>query len=156
MDTTSNEKGYYFGLNYELSLRQHTMLYQLMPSMFSHCEQIGATPESSLDGLKWTCSNANIGHVQCAAPKQMFIVLNAKAKHGFIKSKLTCLPDRHTASIVTSANDSFVPKITFLGTGAAAPSRLRSCSSIYVQCNVEFNGLLIDAGEGCLGQVSYL
>jgi len=45
--------------------------------------------------------------------------------------------------------------VTFLGTGAAAPSALRSCSAIYAQLSPgpSPEGVLIDCGEGALGKL---
>ena len=50
------------------------------------------------------------------------------------------------------------PHVLFLGTGAAAPSKLRSCSALYVslgggQGAGACRGLLLDAGEGALGKL---
>ena len=46
------------------------------------------------------------------------------------------------------------PEITFLGTGSAAPSKLRNSSGIYLNMKNSFYGnLLIDVGEGTYGQL---
>lgn len=49
-----------------------------------------------------------------------------------------------------------VPTVIFLGTGAAAPSKLRNCSGILVMFPTvadPFRCILVDAGEGTLGQI---
>ena len=42
--------------------------------------------------------------------------------------------------------------VSFLGTGCAVPSKYRAPASIHLHC-FERGGVLIDAGEGCLGQL---
>jgi ribonuclease Z len=46
-------------------------------------------------------------------------------------------------------------QVIFLGTGAAVPSKYRNVSSTYVQfgSGERFHGVLLDAGEGTLGQL---
>ena len=54
----------------------------------------------------------------------------------------------------TSTSRSVSPEITFLGTGSAAPSKLRNSSGIYLNMKNSFHGnLLIDVGEGTYGQL---
>lgn len=43
-------------------------------------------------------------------------------------------------------------EVVVLGTGAAAPSRYRGCSAVYVNL-FERGGILVDCGEGALGQL---
>ncbi|ETW01213.1 hypothetical protein H310_06802 [Aphanomyces invadans] len=47
---------------------------------------------------------------------------------------------------------SYAPKLTFLGTGSAAPSKLRNSSAIYLE-ETASTGMLIDCGEGTFGQL---
>ena len=52
-------------------------------------------------------------------------------------------------------------KITFLGTGSAAPSKHRNSSAVFIQVpcadlSVGYTSVLLDAGEGCAAQLSML
>lgn len=44
-------------------------------------------------------------------------------------------------------------EIVFLGTGSAIPSKHRNVSAIYLQCRADGSGMLMDAGEGTVGQL---
>jgi ribonuclease BN (tRNA processing enzyme) len=51
------------------------------------------------------------------------------------------------------------PRITFLGTGAAAPSKLRSCSGLLIDGREDGDGgcsrIMLDCGEGCVPRLSW-
>lgn len=47
------------------------------------------------------------------------------------------------------------PRLYFLGTGAALPSKYRNVTSIYLGIPT-YGGLLLDAGEGSFGQLARL
>lgn len=44
-------------------------------------------------------------------------------------------------------------EVVFLGTGAALPSKYRNVTGIYINCFAR-GGLLLDCGEGSLGQLT--
>jgi hypothetical protein len=44
-------------------------------------------------------------------------------------------------------------QITFLGTGSAIPSKYRNVTGIHVQLRADGRGMLLDVGEGSLGQI---
>ena len=44
-------------------------------------------------------------------------------------------------------------QILFLGTGAAAPSKYRNVSGLYLSTTMENDGMIMDCGEGTLGQL---
>ena len=51
------------------------------------------------------------------------------------------------------------PRVTLLGTGAAAPSKNRNCTGIYVQLphpDCPHRGVMVDGGEECFGQLCRL
>ena len=47
-----------------------------------------------------------------------------------------------------------MPRIVFFGTGSAAPSKLRNSSAIHLSVP-GFGGVLLDAGEGTIGQMNH-
>ena len=46
--------------------------------------------------------------------------------------------------------------VTFLGTGAAAPSKQRNCTGILLQDNHASSAMLLDCGEGTVGTLQRL
>ena len=57
-------------------------------------------------------------------------------------------------AILVRGGDNVV--VSFLGTGSAAPSKHRNTSAIHLQVNERGAGLMLDCGEGTLGQMKRL
>ncbi|KAJ1559218.1 hypothetical protein HK405_011550, partial [Cladochytrium tenue] len=66
-----------------------------------------------------------------------------------VRARVAELPVPPAATAADPAAD---PRITLLGTGAALPSRYRNVSSTLVDVP-GYGGILLDAGEGTLGQL---
>lgn len=67
------------------------------------------------------------------------------------RNKWTCIHDCDAEKIIQKAGRESL-EVTFLGTGAAVPSKYRNVTSLYLNL-FSGGGMLLDAGEGTLGQM---
>jgi ribonuclease BN (tRNA processing enzyme) len=65
----------------------------------------------------------------------------------------TVLKTLHERQRSLPVSSTLTPEVTFLGTGAAAPSKYRSSSGVDITLPQSDTRILIDCGEGTLGQL---
>lgn len=142
----------FYGVNFTAGMKQLLKLNAEMPQNFPLSDQLSNLPKIQTNGLILSSTQDLI--VRCATPRLEYCVL------GYKTPRTSCLGgylDHSTATFnVPKVSDVALslPAALFLGTGSAAPSRLRSSSGIYLRLSENFDhGVLLDAGEGCFGQL---
>jgi ribonuclease BN (tRNA processing enzyme) len=140
----------------------------------------GATLEASMDAPSSTTAHDGMNRAAAAALRASMLTAGragSLAAEGKPPQAATGADQSVTltpyCSPVTPANTYRGPQLVLLGTGAAAPSKQRSCSSIYVRLShrdsgiisgaatslfpaASASGLLLDVGEGCLMRLGHM
>ncbi|OQR89068.1 zinc phosphodiesterase [Achlya hypogyna] len=142
------------GFNFKASAQHRLQLHDQAPVLFplsSAFASLSMTEPAELK-LRVKVLDSPASYVlRLAQPRLALVLRAAKAHHatGFTYEPLEWTLPATPPSPPQPFNG---PKITFLGTGSAAPSKLRNSSAIYLEFQPNM-GLLIDCGEGTYGQL---
>ncbi|RHY13888.1 hypothetical protein DYB36_005129, partial [Aphanomyces astaci] len=147
--------------NFEASARLRLQLHAKSAALFplsSPFQAIAtATPTSAASRLMLRSSAGTTFHVAQPGLTCQLTAMKSNQQIGFHYRACTLrlAPEVSAPSSVGPAGPpSHAPKLTFLGTGCAAPSKLRNSSAIYLDYSPpSTHGILIDCGEGTFGQL---
>ncbi|RHY48837.1 hypothetical protein DYB30_011692 [Aphanomyces astaci] len=147
--------------NFEASARLRLQLHAKSAALFplsSPFQAIAtATPASAASRLMLRSSAGTTFHVAQPGLTCQLTAMKSNQQIGFHYRACTLrlAPEVSAPSSVEPAGPpSHAPKLTFLGTGCAAPSKLRNSSAIYLDYSPpSTHGILIDCGEGTFGQL---
>ncbi|OQR90323.1 zinc phosphodiesterase [Thraustotheca clavata] len=137
------------GFNFKASAQHRLNLHSQAPTLFPLTPAFHSLSTSSQCHLKMKVDSI----CYTLAQARMSYIIHASKSYQVPNQFQYEVLNWEYPSIQASPPQPFsYPSIVFLGTGSAAPSKLRNSSAIYLEYSVNA-GMLIDCGEGTFGQL---